>query len=49
MDIDELKAALEGRTKKEKLDALCDGNFLSVYDVTEEEVEDLYNTINEGI
>lgn len=40
-----LTAALEGFSKEEKLAALCDGAFLSSFEVSEEEVTDLYNSI----
>jgi hypothetical protein len=37
----QLKDDLEGYPKKEQLDALSDGEFLSHYSVTEDEVEAL--------
>ena len=45
--LESLKSDLEGYTKEEKLAALCDGAFLGDYDVTEDEVNDLYSQIEE--
>ena len=42
-----LKSDLEGYPKEEKLAALCDGAFMGDYDVTEDEVNDLYSQIEE--
>lgn len=40
---------LQSFSLSQRLDALCDGSFLSGYAVTESQVEDLYNLITEEI
>lgn len=43
--VENLKSDLDGYSKKQQLDALCDGVFLADYAVTEHELQSLYHEI----
>jgi len=46
--LQDLKNQLDAFTPDEQIAALCDGEFLAAFNVTEAEVEDLYFNILEG-
>jgi hypothetical protein len=44
-DLTKLIDDLSSFSVQQQLDALCDGEFLGQYDVTQEQVEDLYTSL----
>lgn len=48
-NIDDLRSDLEDSPLEQQIDALCDGEFLSKFNVTQEEVENLHNDLCEKL
>ena len=45
--LDLLNILISLKSDKERKDVLCDGEFLSKFDVTQEQIEDFFNHIDD--